>query len=91
MIVINDPGGVILQHTFQGMVYAKTGAFLKVVYCASACLGLIAQVPKDHICFMPSAWIGYHTSEQGVDGYEQTWTMRWERGRDWIARGYRPC
>lgn len=90
-VIINDPGGDVSHHIVMGAFYAWSDSFLKVVYCASACLNLIAQVPKDHVCFTPSAWIGYHTAEQRLDGTESVSTMRWERGRDWIKKGYRQC
>ena len=93
-ITINDPGGIIRDHVLLGQHYAKIGAYLVVKYCASACLFLISQVPQDHVCFTPSAWIGYHTEHQlpqSQGGTENPNTMRWERGRDWIAKGYKQC
>ena len=96
VLIINDPGGVILQHVFLGKQYAALGTKLAVKYCASACLSLLAQVPQTNICFYPDAWIGYHTAamrpnEAGICCVESPTTMRWERGRDWIARGYSDC
>ncbi len=90
-VVINDPGGSLLEHLTQGYQYAVHGTHLVVVYCASACLLLLAQVPRDHVCFRPSAWIGYHTAARQADGTESTTTMRWERGKDWIKKGYKAC
>lgn len=90
-VVINDPGGVISDHLVQGIHYAWAGTNLIVKYCASACLDMLDMVPKDHICFKPSAWIGYHSINQRPDGTEDTTTMIWERGKDWIARGYKSC
>ena len=89
-IIINDPGGYIWQHIAIGQHYAQIGAKLIIVYCASACLNLLAQVPASNVCFRPSAWIGYHVHQQ-ADGYEPTTSMRWERGRDWIAKGWASC
>lgn len=90
-IVINDPGGYVWAHEALGRKYAKDGSKLVVVYCASACLNLIALVPKENVCFRRSAWVGYHTGAQSPSGIESPTTMRWERGREWIARGYREC
>lgn len=90
-IVINDPGGLVWEHVGLGKHYAQTGARLIVFYCASACLDLIAQVPRDKVCFRRSAWVGYHTVAQRRDGTEATYTMRWERGKDWIKKGYAEC
>lgn len=89
--IINDAGGSIHAHYLLGLHYAEVGAHLIVVYCASACLYLLAAVPRDHVCFRPSAWVGYHTAAQRPDGTESPTTMRWERGTDWIARGYKRC
>ena len=95
-VLINDPGGYIWQHIALGQHYAAIGAKLAVIYCASACLMLLDQVPKANICVYPQAWIGYHTAAQhnnpdGTCCTESTTTMRWERGSDMIARGYRSC
>ena len=95
-ITINDPGGIIRDHVLLGQHYAQIGAYLVVKYCASACLMLLAQVPKDHVCFYPGAWIGTHTpaQRQNAQGYcceESPTTMHWERGKDWIANGYAKC
>lgn len=89
-VIINDAGGLLSEHIVLGQHYAAIGANLIVVYCTSACLILLAQVPQNKICFRPGAWVGYHSSAwQG--GSESTTTMKWERGRDWIARGYAKC
>jgi hypothetical protein len=95
-VIINDPGGSIVQHAFDFAVMAASGAMFQVIYCASACVMALATVPKDQVCFYPSAWIGYHTEAAGPDAsgrccFEATNTMRWERGRDLVARGYREC
>ena len=90
-ISIIDYGGLFGAHITQGTLYAKAGAFLKIKYCASACLLMLAQVPQDHVCVYRDAWFGYHTAAQDANGYESPTTIRWERGRDWIARGYTPC
>lgn len=90
-IVLNDPGGYVWEHRALARRYAKDGTKLIVAYCASACLDIIAIVPRDNVCFRPSAWIGYHTSAALPGVTENTATMRWERGRDWIARGYQKC
>ena len=86
-VIINDPGGNVIDHVMLGLNYYCTGVNLIVEYCASACLDILKIVPKDHICFRPDAWIGYHSHP----GIEDTTTMIWERGRDWIARGYKQC
>jgi hypothetical protein len=90
-VTINDPGGDVLQHIAIGQSYAQSGAFLEVIYCVSACLLMIAQVPEDHVCIMRNAWIGYHSEHRRPDGTESPRTMAWERGRDWIVRGWREC
>lgn len=90
-IIINDPGGYIWQHVALGQLYAQQGAHLVVAYCTSACFDLLAQVPFDHIYIRPSAWMGRHSAV--FDGLhpESTTTMIWERGSDWIARGWAKC
>lgn len=90
-IVINDPGGLVWQHRALAQKYAKDGTHLIVVYCASACLDFLAIVPKANVCFRRSAWIGYHTPAALPGVTESPTTMRWERGADWIERGYREC
>ena len=90
-VTINDPGGYIWQHIALGQHYAAVGAKLAVIYCASACIMLLDQVPKSNICVYPQAWFGYHTDQRFPDGSESPTTMRWERGTDWIKRGYRTC
>jgi hypothetical protein len=90
-LILNDPGGFIPGHVAYGAFLASIKMHVVVVYCASACLNLIAQIPHDYICFRPSAWIGYHTDKRNEDGTENPNTMRWERGSDWIVRGYRSC
>ena len=96
MIEIIDYGGDLGFHVALGKAYAVAGAHLKVLYCASACLLTLAQVPKANICFSPSAWVGYHTPAQHRDEIgrccvEDANTMRWVRGRDLIAKEYRRC
>lgn len=96
-IVLNDPGGYVWVHRALGQKYAKEGTHLIVAYCASACLDILAIVPRENVCFRPSAWIGHHTPAQhanvsnGTCCVEDPNTMRWERGLDWIARGYSEC
>lgn len=90
-IVINDAGGLVTDHIVQGIQYTWSGVYLIVQYCASACLDMLNMVPKDHICFRPNAWIGYHSIHQQLNGTEDTTTMIWERGKDWIVRGYKSC
>lgn len=95
-VLVNDPGGSIVQHAFDFTVLAASGALFKVLYCASACVMALATVPKEQVCFHPQAWIGYHTAAQGPNEkgqccFESPSTMRWERGRDWIAKGYKQC
>ncbi len=86
-VIINDSGGYVWAHEALGQLYAERGSKLQVIYCASACLDLIARIPKENLCFTRAAWIGYHTkNDHGL-----TYKMRWERGTDWIARGYRQC
>lgn len=90
-VVINDPGGSIVQHAFDFTVMVLNGTFFKVIYCASACVMALSIVPMKQVCFYPQAWIGYHTTAQREDGTENSNTMRWERGKDWITNGYEQC
>jgi hypothetical protein len=96
VLTINDHGGLIGTHVALGKAYAAAGVHVAVKYCASACLFLLMQMPHSLVCFYPDAWIGYHTSAaypnaKGICCEESTTTMRWERGADWIARGYAKC
>jgi hypothetical protein len=54
---------------------------------------MLAQVPADHVCYYPDAWIGTHSAAYyaSVSVTESPTTMDWERGRDLIARGAREC
>ena len=88
--IVNDPGGSIVQHAFDYTVLALNGAYFKIMYCASACIMAIMTVPMDQVCVYPQAWFGYHV-HQRADGFESPTTMRWERGKDWIAKGYAEC
>lgn len=90
MTLINSLGGTIGEAIALGQHYAAIGAHLKVVLCASACLFTLAQVPHDHICFPPDAWLGDH-SRAWHGGPERTQTMVWWRGRDMIAKGWKQC
>jgi len=87
---IIDYGGTLGAHVAAGKAYAAAGVLLKVKYCASACLMMLAQVPRAQICVFPDAWIGNHSTGWN-GGTESAATMVWERGRDWIARGWREC
>ena len=89
-IVLNHPGGYVMAAEALGKKYASEGTKLIVVYCVSACVLILDIVPKENICFRPSAWIGYH-SEHHITGPEPSHMLRWERGRDWINRGYNEC
>lgn len=90
-MIVNDPGGSIVQHAFAYTLLALKGTFFKVVYCASACIMAIETVPMKQVCVYQQAWFGYHTSTVDANGNEATSTMRWERGREWIERGYKEC
>lgn len=96
-VIVNDPGGFVGQHIAQGAFYAEVGTKLIIAYCASACLMMVAQVPKENVCVRPDAWFGYHTlaahlNEHGVCCTESTQTMQWLRGREWAkANGYALC
>ena len=94
MTTIIDYGGTLGAHVAQGKAYAAAGTYLAIKYCASACIFMLAMVPKDHVCFYPDAWIGFHTEQQlpqWLGGTENPNTMRWERGKKWIAKGYKSC
>ena len=90
-MLLNDPGGLVGFHILLGKHLAAAGTKVVVVFCVSACLNLLAQLPKENVCFRPDAWIGFHSAAQRADGTEDTTTMRWERGRDWIAKGWKSC
>lgn len=89
-LTIIDYGGTLGAHIAAGKYYAAHGIMLKVLYCASACMMMLLQVPKEQVCFYPQAWIGDHSAAWS-GGMESPTTMIWERGRDWIAKGYRSC
>lgn len=89
-IVVNSPGGYVWVYEALGKKYRREGTKLIVAYCASACVLMLDLVPKENICFRASAWIGYHRDEH-LTGSEPAWLMTWERGRDWINKGYREC
>lgn len=90
-VIINDLGGLVGDHLIAGRILASAGANIIVVYCASACLNLLIEISPDKVCFRPDAWIGHHSSQQQPSGSESTTTMRWERGSDWIAAGWKAC
>ena len=90
VVTIIDYGGPLGAAIAKGKAYAVAGAHLAVKLCASACLFTLMQVPRDHVCFYPDAWIGYH-SPAWTGRSEPASQMIWERGRDWIAKGYQPC
>lgn len=83
-VILNDPGGTIGSHVAYGALLKALHAKVIVAYCASACLMLLAQLDPAQVCFRPSAWIGWHPAPWGSP-------MQWERGRAWIARGWRGC
>ena len=94
-VTIIDYGGTIGAAIAQGKAYALAGTHLAVKYCASACVTMLSLVPQANVCFYPDAWIGYHTeamySVAGICCIENPNTMVWQRGKDWIKRGYKPC
>ena len=90
-MVIIDPGGSALMHGYQYGLWAAQGVMFKVKYCASACVMALMTVPPAQVCFYPDAWIGTHTAAMDANGNESPSTMRWERGREWIAKGWRKC
>lgn len=89
-VVINSPGGYLWVADVLAQKYAREGTKLIVQYCASSCRLILAVVPQENICFRASAWIGYHRDDHWT-GAEPTSAMSWERGSDWIKRGYREC
>lgn len=89
-VVINSPGGYVWVYEALGKKYRLEGTKLIIAYCASACVLLLDAVPQENICFRASAWIGYHRGDH-MTGPEPAHMMTWERGRDWIKKGYREC
>lgn len=90
-----DYGGKIGEHLALGHALIASGQIIAVKYCASACLMILAMFAAKpetmkRLCVYPDAWIGYHV-HPFANGSESPTTMRWERGRDWIAKGYTPC
>lgn len=87
---IIDYGGTLGSHIALGKAYAAAGTHLAIKFCASACLMMLAQVPRDHVCIYPDVWFGFHSAAwHGLS--EPAQSMIWERGREWVAKGYAQC
>jgi hypothetical protein len=84
--VLTDHGGTLGERTAVLNWIRREGIAVEIVgTCASAC-EWFKTLPRDQVCFWPSAWIGRHTHFSFPDD-----SIEWRRGRDAIAAGYREC
>ena len=85
--VLTDHGGTLGEYAavtdwakHNGVTFQFVGA------CASACLWVLYQLPREQTCVAKSAWLGEHTA-LGATNDE----LHWHRGSELIAAGFRDC
>lgn len=79
--ITQDSGGTIGERQAVLGWLRRSGARVGIIgVCGSSCYWLLT-LPKDKVCVTSTAWFGYHSHLGEPDD-----VIRWERGRDVIAR-----
>jgi hypothetical protein len=61
MLIYHEPGGVIKEHVERWQELARSGADVEILGpCYSACTLIVAQVPKERLCFGAFATLQFH-------------------------------
>jgi hypothetical protein len=59
--ISDDHGGLVASYQSQWQQLAARGVSVRIVGpCVSACTILVGYIPRERICVMPSAYLGFH-------------------------------
>lgn len=85
--VLTDRGGALGEYAAVTDWARRNGVTFQFVgACASACLWILYQLPREQTCVASGAWIGSHSHLGEKDDY-----LIWTRGSDLIKQGFREC
>ncbi|HEY7415140.1 MAG TPA: hypothetical protein VH593_08110 [Ktedonobacteraceae bacterium] len=60
-VLSGEPGGLIKAHVARFKQWAELDAFVEIRgMCQSACTLVMSNVPREHICFAPGAYLNFH-------------------------------
>jgi hypothetical protein len=62
--VSDNHGGIVRDYNARWAEYGSRGVNVRIVGpCQSACMVLLAHIPRSNICVMPNASFGFHTAK----------------------------
>ncbi len=84
--VSDDHGGLLSAYQTQWATLAARGVKVRIVGpCVSACTVLVGYIPRQDICVMPNAYLGFHWATTGFHTQE-LWSVYPADIRQWISQ-----
>jgi hypothetical protein len=83
--VSDDHGGLVASYQSQWQGLAARGVSVRIVGpCVSACTILVGYIPRERICVLPSAYLGFHWATTQFHTQE-LWSIYPADIRQWIS------
>ncbi len=84
--VADDHGGLLSAYETQWATLAARGVKVRIVGpCVSACTVLVGYIPRQDICVMPNAYLGFHWATTDFHTQE-LWSVYPADIRQWISQ-----
>jgi hypothetical protein len=84
--ISDDHGGLVASYQSQWAGLAARGVSVRIVGpCVSACTILVGYIPRERICVMPSAYLGFHWATT-LFHTQQLWNIYPPDIRQWISQ-----
>lgn len=94
-VIINDPGGYIMEYVAKYALWAHNGDQIRIEgQCDSACTVLLGIIPDERVCATKNAELGFHSGGLGTEYSQEATILLWsfyqERTRRvLVKRGWR--
>lgn len=84
--ISDDHGGLLSTYQTQFALLAARQVDVRIVGpCVSACTVLVGYIPRQHICVMPGAYLGFHWATTSFTTQE-LWSAYPSDIRQWISQ-----
>ena len=84
--VSDDHGGLLSTYQNQWATLASQGVRVRIVGpCVSACTVLVGYIPRQNICVMPNAYLGFHWASTAFHTQE-LWSSYPPDIRQWVSQ-----
>jgi hypothetical protein len=84
--VSDDHGGLLSSYQMQWATLAARGVYVRIVGpCVSACTVLVGYVPRQNICVVPGAYLGFHWATTDF-ATQELWKTYPSDIRQWISQ-----